>query len=365
MPQVGFFTDISSPNRGFLESGAAFCFRPINHLTIERRYEILNGVIDKDLPGQPFTWINIAAAIALVIPGLIIGIALKFMAYIVDGSGIRERQAIVNRYLEEAYDKRLINDYTHAIHPLYSHREDHVQAVQQHGIQLKDKINIKIPKPDEGKSFIDYHKEFLPIQKLISSHRIPLYAGYVLAHKEVFDQKSQAFWKRRDIVAAVDKGMEIMVKAMQALKRELKEKENAGTYLSKQNFASDHPYWPFSSFLNFYNMVRGHVYTVNDTFEPFKGICSHIAYQAGGKAKPTNRFETPWLTPGTPQYKWRQYFNFFLQEFSDIARTMDESRFVSRMLPDEPPRPFVSSTFIDPNMDRFFKKHYSASRNCR
>lgn len=289
-----FQASIQSPNKSCLETFGDFCLQPVRYLSGEngRLYvieEATKTVLEDEraFAESSRSWIKTAAAIACVIPALIIGAIAKLLAYAFDGA-MKERQQLVVSYLN-----------------------------------YKGPYSVTIPEPDPNKDFDSYIVELGECRKAlfkkIEEHDLVDYDD-VIGNPAKYTERAVAIWEKEEIIDAADQLMECMVRVAKIFKEELQECAKDYSISVEEILVKE---------LSFFGIVKPYHDIRGCTF--YSGSClgskhAHFGLEIGeGKQNPNA--EKPYFQAGTPQRKWRDYYNFVSDLFSDVLPKISDQRF--------------------------------------
>lgn len=307
------YHSINSANKGFIESFADFCFRPVLYFSGEkgRIFEVLDQKViaaEVSFPqvrhesrwDQTFEYLKTVAAIIAYVPGIILGYLAKSFAMLIDSS-ISKRQEVVAAYIE---------------HPCYA----------------------EIPEA-KSETLESIHKKLIESSKLIwakiEENTLEEDFDAVKKDRVSFNKKAAEFWQSAEMVQLVDAAMELMAQELQIFLKELQSdgkddpKEMAPLLQNQRSKPVNGKYcWRFFAMTGLYHAIRSMKYYVPSNFDKDSVYpLSALEHFEDDKRVIDTKLEAPFFTEGTKPYKWRQYYNYFCHQFKDIFPHMTDGRF--------------------------------------
>lgn len=337
---VLYHTIISDQKKGYIEVAADLFFLPVLYFSggKGRLYSIIDKKVVEDENifaklrcegrwGQALEYLMTTIAIITYIPGIILGYLAKSFAMWLDPA-VGERQQIVADYIGKVSDKETTT----------------IKTVE---------ITVEIPKVvSETLDEIDKKRRAASnaIRKKLQENALKDDFSKISENQASYNSQAAKLWETEEMIQLADNFMEIMVQEIQIFMKELREEGDGdmaeiARLLENQRMApvNGKYCWKFFNMTQMYHMIRSMQYwcphPATDGFYPL----SAIQHFEGGKRVIDTELENPFFTEGTKQYKWRQYYNYFCNQFSDIFPHMTDGRFQNWAQPDERKGVFIGT----------------------
>ncbi|WP_420422502.1 hypothetical protein [Simkania sp.] len=326
-------TIISDQKKGYIEIAADLFFLPVLYFSggKGRLYSIIDKKVSEDTAffpqvhhesrwGQGLEYLLTAIAIVTYIPGIILGYIAKSFAMRLDPA-IGERQQIVADYIGKVSDEETIT----------------IETVE---------ITVEIPKVEsETLDEIDKKRRAAAnaIRKKLEDNALKDDFHTISENQASYNSQAAKLWETTEMIQLVDDFMEVMVQEIQIFMKELRKEGNGEMaeivrLLENQRGkpVNGKYCWKFFNMTQMYHMIRSMQYwcphPATAGFYPFSAL--EYFDSDARKIVINTELETPFFKEGTKQYKWRQYYNYFCNQFRDIFPHMSDSRFQNWAKPD-------------------------------
>lgn len=287
LPMTNLFlnTAIISNQSSQLGNLANICLAPFRYLFHGRTVEIWNKIVIHESDSVQKHWTKTAAAIVLLVPGLLMGIMARFLDHFFFQT-TRADFAVLEKFDQNPFpvEEGIFLDVSHA-------RLDKMATV------IKDQMC------------------------------------------------SKSMWKNRDFISQVTSFMEAAYQEIEMFFEEIEERYEGDPARMARAMAQEGPndkdpyslYFPFyfyGSLTEMYHYARSCAYLEDSLF--------------GGGRKKINfpslidEDQDPYFTSGTPQFHWRQLYNDFCDKLNEIDGLCDhlkkeDERFINWAQPDKGP----------------------------
>lgn len=255
---------VNQNNYSYLRNLENYALKPVRYLFDGRTIEILNDEIVKDSPSfDKKSYLGIAFAIAVLIPGLILGVLAKAL-------NIFDKQY--------AKDKDLTKNF------------------------FAKKVDL--PTTPENQTFAEYYLDFC--------HRSAVMNQV---------QEDEVIWKDKQFIDEFSQLMEDGYRCMKLYFQELYQKHGSDVHSMMKDMivqpqnrdvaGQDYSY-TFFVFTTLYHQARGCAVRLDrQKWKDVMGICDDEMMPLQPKASLTEEDQEPYFNPTKPQYRWRQLYNAF------------------------------------------------------